>query len=116
MTAFCPHCGEILRGPNLSAVLIPEEATRLYNEFIALQSQLAEHLRRHHLEHLSTLHEMTNTLGLLLVTKCFDSSDPQFTDCRTRATEHARTLLNASFSMTSQANPPKLEDSELVRR
>lgn len=109
MTACCeiPTCREIVTGEHISPLQCPSDTDRMYNEFISLQNKLGSHLAQRHPEHMAQLNQMANTIGLLLVAKCFESSDPNFQESVKRSAEYARSLLSASFSMAEGMKSPE---------
>ena len=107
MTAMCevPNCRAIISGPTFSALMIPDENVRNYEEFTGLQTQLAHHLDTEHKQYMGTLHGFANLAGLYFVAKCFNSSDPEYSAQLAKQAEHLKSLLYARVTMTPAAAP-----------
>lgn len=116
MTALCTvaGCRQIITGRNLPSQPGLNETNRLYTEFIDLQNHMGMHLSQHHPEHWRKLNEFANTAGTYFISKCFESSDPQFSECCKRQGDYLRSLISASFSMDQRTPDPQTLNIETV--
>lgn len=110
MTVTCSICHEILNGPEAPALIDSIERARA--EFEPLYPLLYHHVATRHAELVPVLRPMIETCTMILLTKTFQSTQPEFAALASQMIDALCNTLRATFEVTQAA--PNQQNGRII--